>query len=114
MIWADGLIVLGVVASVAALAVNRAEVLRPDPLGSPFPKRLNEMLVNVLAGLALVMIATLGVYLRGVVLPLGVAVLAWIGYRRALTLDLTTAYRFKFWLAGAGLAAAMIFWLGAL
>ncbi|MEM9271226.1 MAG: hypothetical protein AAGA78_20085, partial [Pseudomonadota bacterium] len=112
--WGDATSALGVIAATAALAVNRAEVLRPDPMGSPFPKRLNEMLVNVLAGLALVMIATLGVYLRGLVLPLGVAVIAWIGYRRALTLDLTPAYRFKFWLAGIGLGAAMIYWLGAL
>ena len=114
MTWSDLFMMVGTLCGVAALALNHAEVARPDPMGGPLPKRLNEMLVNLLAGLALVMIAVMALYMRGVVLPLSVGLLAYLGYRRAARLTLIPFYKFKFPLAGTALAAAIAFWLGAL
>lgn len=94
---------LAAVFGTLALALIRAEELRPDPMAL-HDKPLNRMLASLMGWLALVVVGIYSVYRYGIPIPALIGVALYVKYRLVLTRDLTPYYRYNL---AIGVAALM-------
>ncbi len=100
---------LGLTSATASLTLKRSEATGGTSLR---PKgALGDMLVEVLAILALVMILTLMIYARGLVAPLAAALIAAAVFFALRHRPLTRFHRFQLPLAVTAFLAAIGYWL---
>lgn len=87
--------------AVASLALTTAE--HRDPEADPF-KRLNLMLAQVIAGIALAVTGLAALYFYGLIWPTLAAILLFVAYNFAVKRNLRSFYRFNYFL---GIAATI-------